>query len=189
MTTIRFGLQQLFIKRREVDIINDERFRRSKEAFKAVLVNLKQEGKGDSKHKEVISDEDMENLYASDALSVSSPKTLQNKVFLDYMLHFCNRGRENLHTLRKDDFVDNVDAAGRKYFTMGTKLTKNRREEDDDVSGANRMYEDKGTVRVNIVYILFNFISIRNVRLRVIITNNFFTTQVQLIKVSGSNVK
>ena len=144
LTTIRFGLQQLFKKRRDVDIINNDQFKRSRETFKAVLVDVKKEGKGDSKHKDVISDADMKKLYKSKVLSVDTPKGLLNKVFFDYVLIFCNRGRENLRTLKKDDFIENVDATGRKYFTVRTKLTKNRREDDDDFSGSNRMYEDKG---------------------------------------------
>lgn len=146
MLTVRFGLQRLFLKCRDLDIINDDRFRRSKESFKAVLCDLKKGGLGDSKHKAVIIEQDLKRLYDSSALSTETPEGLQNKVFFEYMLNFCNRGRENLRDLKKDDFEICSDG-NRDYVTLkSSKLTKNHRgdEKEQQSEDANRMYDDRG---------------------------------------------
>ena len=39
----------------------------------------------------------------SSALDTSTPQSVQNKIFVDMMLHLCNRGRENLRVM-KDSF-------------------------------------------------------------------------------------
>ena len=112
-----------------------------------LLVNLKQEGKGSTKHKEIISDEDLEKLYQSGLLSIDTPATLQNKVFFDYMLYFCNRGRENLRETLTSDFEIKVDGSRRKYVSLAfNRQTKNHRGDDltdDDVKGG-AMYELPG---------------------------------------------
>lgn len=91
MISIRFGLQRLLRKLRNVDITNDAEFKTSKEMFQAVLIDLKRCGKGDTKHKDVISEADLQKLYKSDTFSLDRPKTLQNKVFFD-MYYTCRRG-------------------------------------------------------------------------------------------------
>ncbi|KAL4227037.1 AP-2 complex subunit sigma [Mactra antiquata] len=147
LVTIRFGLQQLFNKMRDDDIINDTDFKKSKETFKAILVSLKLEGKAETKHKDIISETDLKKLYNSEVLSIDNPDTLLNKVFLDNLLHFSKRGRENLRAMKKTDFRFCTDSNGRRYVTDVSKLSKNRRDDDDDYTGSNRMYEDKGNPR------------------------------------------
>jgi hypothetical protein len=70
--------------------------------FQAMLVKLKREGKGASVHKPPIEVDDIAIIYKSFNLDV--PTDLQNKVFVDFMLFYCNRGRENLRELKKTDF-------------------------------------------------------------------------------------
>ena len=70
------------LRYRDIDIINDKQFQKSNDTFKAVLVNLKGKGKAATKHKEIISDEDLEKLYNSGHLSLDTQASLQNKVFL-----------------------------------------------------------------------------------------------------------
>lgn len=42
---------------------------------------------------------------------------------VDFMIYFCNRGRENLRDIRKDDFVFNGD----NCTSMKDRATKNHR--------------------------------------------------------------
>jgi hypothetical protein len=67
-----------------------------------MLVKLKQLGLAVTVHKPPIAKEDLGKLYNS--FDLNSPVGLQNKVFIDFMLYFCNRDRENLRTLKKEDF-------------------------------------------------------------------------------------
>ena len=147
LISIRFGVQKHFLKTRNLDVINDQRFKGSSDTFKAVLVNLKSEGKGTVKHKDIIEDEDLEKLYQSGVLSTSSPAALQNKVWFDYMMYFCNRGRENLRDVKKTDFEVKRDSKGKKFVQLAIqKGTKNHRGDnlkDDDFSGGI-MYELQG---------------------------------------------
>ena len=149
MITNRFGLQKFFLRYRDIDIINDKQFQKSNDTFKVFFVNLKGEGKAATKHKEIISDEDLEKLYNSGHLSLDTPASLQNKVFFDYMLYFCNRGRKNLRETMTSDFQFKVDGTGKKYVTLAfSRQTKNHRGDDltdDDIKGG-AMYELQGAV-------------------------------------------
>jgi hypothetical protein len=60
------------------------------------------------------------------------------------MIHFCNRGRENLRDLQTSDFQVKTDAQGVKYILMKDKLTKNHREGDENESQGGRMYATSG---------------------------------------------
>ncbi|XP_048764458.2 uncharacterized protein LOC125672286 [Ostrea edulis] len=113
------------------------------------MVKIKKEGMGEVKHKEVISKQDLERLYDSDSgvFSCESPKTLQQKVFFEIMLYFCNRSRENLRNMLRNDYVIRQDPDGRRFLASSvSRLTKNHRGEnttDDDQEGG-RMYEQPG---------------------------------------------
>ncbi|XP_078334019.1 uncharacterized protein LOC111099814 isoform X2 [Crassostrea virginica] len=68
---------------------------------------------------------------------------LQDKVFVDYMLYFCNRGRENLRDLKISDFSTGTGDEGRRFIYMcRDHATKNHRD-DDNQSQGGRMYELK----------------------------------------------
>ena len=98
-----------FLIAKNFDIVNDAEFREANEMFHAMLVQIKLAGKGSVTHKESISQEDFLKIKSS--LDVNSPKGLQNKVFMDIMLHMCNRGRENLRDFSiKADFAIEVDS-------------------------------------------------------------------------------
>ena len=75
MISIRYGLQKKFEKSHKFDIVNDDRFKDSNDIFHACLKKMKKDGAGESKHKEVISEEDIKRLYST--LTLSLPK-LQN---------------------------------------------------------------------------------------------------------------
>ncbi|XP_071494109.1 zinc finger MYM-type protein 2-like [Diadema antillarum] len=144
MITIRYGLHRYLLKHRQVDITKDDAFQSSCEMFNAVLHMLKTEGKGVIRHKDPITTEDMDKIRQSSAVDPTTPKGLQNKVFLDLMLHLCNRGRENLRQMKKDDFAVDKDSANQRYVHLVRDMTtKNHRggADDDEKSQCGRMYE------------------------------------------------
>lgn len=71
---------------------------------------------------------------------------MQYKVFLDIMLHFGRRGRQNLAQLTRDDFaVRNGDGGLFVYKTRDEKTKKHQ--DDSERSSDGRMYEIKGSDR------------------------------------------
>ena len=143
--TTRYGLQRHFLGR-NIDIIKHPAFKAANEMFQAVLVKLKSEGLGVAVHKNPITQEDMKKLYCSRYLSTDTPFGLQNKVFVDFMLYFANRGRENLRDMKKTDFISSYDADGKRFIMMKDKLTKNDRGADADRHKSPRMYEVEGSL-------------------------------------------
>ena len=95
LQSIRYGLQRHFDASRNVDIISNTEFKHSNVVFQSMLVKLKAGGKGKVTHKKPIHPNDLKTIMSSEALNQLSPRGLQNKVFVDYMLYFANRGREN----------------------------------------------------------------------------------------------
>lgn len=53
-------MQRHFLKLKDFDIIYNQEFKSANDIFKACLVNVKREQKGETKHKDVISEEDWE---------------------------------------------------------------------------------------------------------------------------------
>lgn len=104
---------------------------------------------GNIKHKDSITRDDLRKMYESDCFKLDNPQSLQNRVFFEFMYYNCNRGRENVREVRKEDFEVNTDTLGRKYIRMKTKRqTKNHRGDDitdhDDKDG--RVYENPGKI-------------------------------------------
>ena len=71
--------------------------------FKSQVRTLRVEGKDITKHKPVIEKEDMTKITSN--LKTDSPVGLQQRVFIDLMLHFGRRGREGLRELKRESFV------------------------------------------------------------------------------------
>ena len=145
---IRYGLQKRFLKN-GFDIINDKQFfTASNTMFTAVLTNLKREGKDIVQHKKPITIEDFKKLYSSYALDTSHPEGLQNKVFVDIMVHLCNHGRDNLREMKFNDFQILTDECGRRYVCISSKLLKkNRGDTNEERRLKGRMYEMPGHSR------------------------------------------
>jgi hypothetical protein len=145
MLSLRYGVQKNFSKK--FDIINDLAFKYANKTFAAVLVNLKREGKGKVIHKEPITKEDFTRLYSSEVLNLSTPEGLQNKIFVDLMMHLCNRGRENLRDMKCSDFKVCIDSNNNRYVVMNDMLTKNHRGDGrDGNSQEGRMYATPGNL-------------------------------------------
>ena len=135
--SIRAGIHRKIKEMRpEIDIIMDKDFQPANEVFRAQCVHLKKEGLGKVLHKPPITLEDMRTLYTSLVFSVSTPKSLQRKVFFDVMLFLCRRGQENLRNLNKSDFSLKTDGYGKQYVEKFVdEMTKNRREGNDAEKG------------------------------------------------------
>ena len=81
-------------------------------------------------------------MQNSEELDMTTPKGLQNKVFVDIMTFFCNRGRENIREMKPGDFTIETDIdSGLSYMKKKDCLPKNNREGQDEVSNSGRMYE------------------------------------------------
>jgi hypothetical protein len=104
LISIRFGMQRHFQLLRKFDIIIDVAFKLSNEMFKSVMTLLKRLGKANVQHKDVITEADMEKLYTSKTLDITTAQGLQYIVLIDIMLYTCRGGRENLRKMIKADF-------------------------------------------------------------------------------------
>jgi hypothetical protein len=116
LISIRFGMQRHFQSLRKFDIINDVAFKLSNEMFKSVMTLLKQSGKANVQHKDVITEADMEKLYTSKTLDIATAQGLQYIVFIDIMFYTCRGCRENLRKMSKADFQLKHDIQGRRYY-------------------------------------------------------------------------
>ena len=142
MHGLRYGIHRHFQSVKGIDITNSDQFVRSNKIFKAMLVKLKKEDKGSVKHKDPISKDDMAKILS--CLDISTPHGLQDKVFVDIMMYFANRGRENLRDMKITDFVIQKNEKGLRYIIHRDMLTKTRRENDDE-GYSGHMYEISGS--------------------------------------------
>ena len=110
-----------------------DEFGEASKAFGAKCAQLKQDARAKVQHKPPIPDAALKKkLYKSRVFSTSNPKTLLNNAFLETMLYFCRRGRQNLRQLKMFDFVVGTDSAGAKFVSkVIDELTKNHRENDE----------------------------------------------------------
>ncbi|XP_063442973.1 uncharacterized protein LOC134723282 [Mytilus trossulus] len=147
MQSYRQGLQRHLSKTRDVDILKGDNFKKSKKAFQCMTKELKRLGLAAVEHYPAIADADMEKMYMFFCKDLESPKMLQYKVFVDIMIHFGRRGRENLTTLTRQDFAVQPDPEGTLYvYKTHDELTKNH-QTDSEKSSDGRMYEIKGSDR------------------------------------------
>lgn len=128
MISIRYGIQKNIDMIREFDVVNDPAFKPAHVIFNAMLVKLKGMVLAAPNHKSPVSEEDLRKMYTY--LDVNTPCGLQNKVFLDFMIYFCNRGRENLRELKKSDFKFYGHGPS-KYVPLRDHSTKNHKGDSD----------------------------------------------------------
>ena len=106
MRNIRASIQRHLTSppyNRAINIVTDWNFQVSNTIFKAQLRSLWVEGNDITKHKPVIEKEDMTKITSN--LKTDNPVGLQQRVFIDLMLHFGRRGREGLRELKRESFV------------------------------------------------------------------------------------
>ncbi|XP_072165761.1 uncharacterized protein [Diadema setosum] len=135
MISLRYGLTRHFQNVKSINIANDKRFQPANDMHRAVMRRLRAEGKGLMRRKDPIHKEDMIKIRKSSALDVSTPRGLQNKVFIDVLLYnFCDCGRDNLREMKKSDFHLAVDSSSRRYIYF-KKCKKGKYEHDRDDGG------------------------------------------------------
>ncbi|XP_033125588.1 uncharacterized protein LOC117123684 [Anneissia japonica] len=137
MISLRYGLQRHFVTTRNVDVINDARFRPSNQMFCAVLARLKQDGKDIVRHKQPITLEDRQKMYDQNILGTDNPTCLQRKVFFDLIFHLCKKGREDLHVMKRSDFQVSIDNNGSRFVHQTASYLRRNHLDDRDA----RMYE------------------------------------------------
>ena len=109
--------------------------------FVAVTKYLKRDGKGGINHYPPIEDADLVKMYSY--FDIEDRIKLQQKVFVDIMLYFGRRGRENLATLNISDFATTRDSKGEiNVLLKGDELTKNHQDNPNSADG--RMYAKEG---------------------------------------------
>lgn len=162
LANTRYGLNRYLNEKKGIDIIKDKMFMNSDKMFKAVNVLLKREGMGGIDHYPPIENDDLKTIYAS--LKDSDPTTLQHKVFVDIMLYFGRRGRENLRTLKTTDFAicskkvksgkqGGGDVEHRFIYIKRDELTKNH--QTDTNTAVGKMFEVKGkNIFINFYFLI-----------------------------------
>ncbi|XP_053398076.1 uncharacterized protein LOC123551310 [Mercenaria mercenaria] len=61
---------------------------------------------------------ELRQIYLSDAMNLDQPESLQNKVFFDVCMYICNRGKDFLRLMTKNDFEVSTDQNGRRYVWL-----------------------------------------------------------------------
>ena len=132
MRNIRASIQRHLTSppyNRAINIITDRNFQVSNTIFKAQVRTLRVEGKDITKHKPVIEKEDMTKITSN--LKTDNPVGLQQRVFIDLMLHFGRRGREGLRELKRESFVIKKGAGGCEYVELAYNEMEKKRDGTD----------------------------------------------------------
>ena len=137
---LRYGINRHLSVRNNFDITKDQAFQVSQKIFSAVTKNLKREGKGAITHYPPIEESDLHKMY--EYFDNNDRLKLQQKVFVDTMLYFWRRGRENIHELIISDFAATTDSEGQLYvYIARDEQTTNH--QNDPNSAQGRMYARK----------------------------------------------
>lgn len=151
----RYGLNRYFTETRNIDILKDREFDKSNKMYSAMSVQLKREGLGGIDHYPPIDEDHLKEIY--DSLTDIDPVSLQHKIFVDVLLYFGRRGRENLRDLKKCDFEvctkKSKQGGGDVELTYirikKDELTKNHR--DDNNTAVGKMYEVTGMYNLHCI--------------------------------------
>ena len=129
---------------RNINIISGPQFSRANHVFDGVIKTMKVEGRDVSQPHPPIAKGDLEKMFQSGQLAMTSPTSLQRLVWFYLEFHFCRRGSEGLRELRKDSFIVKEDDEGVKYVTMTyNEKTKNHPGGETSIGGKStlkRMY-------------------------------------------------
>ncbi|XP_033740738.1 uncharacterized protein LOC117327721 [Pecten maximus] len=151
---LRSGLHRYFQKHYDVDILKDVCFEHANKVFD---VTSRATPRRCNKFR--IEFEDLRKIYMGPGMNLDQPDTLQNKIFFDINLYICNRGKDFLRVMAKDDFVISSDADGRRYVWLKYHPKFSARElmamggvADHDLGNdgtqiGDKMYERKGDPR------------------------------------------
>ena len=146
--SIRYALNIYYSLSRNVDIIIDPVIQTS-QFCKAFTKDLKREGKGSITYYSPIEESDLKKIYEYFD-NQNDNVELQQKVFVDIMLYFGRRGRENIHELKISDFAATTDSDVHLFIYM-TRAEQTKNHQDDPDTAQGIMYAKKGT------YVFFFF--------------------------------
>ncbi|KAK3087634.1 hypothetical protein FSP39_008656 [Pinctada imbricata] len=140
LISYRHGIQRYLQSfRPDVDIFKGSAFKESNKAFKGVTMEMKRIGNASIEHHPVMSDKDIQKMYKY-LTSSDNPFVLQHKVFIDVLIHFGCKGRQNLRGLKRSDFAIVHDEDGDMYV----ERVKDEEGKDEIDQSDNRMYGIKG---------------------------------------------
>ena len=139
LTAIRHGINRHLQRiseseegesRRDIDISVE--FRESNRVMSAMGKEPKRNGKGGADHKIPInvSEDDLLRMYQY--FDTDHPVELQQKVFVDIVLHLARRGRENMRALKKVDFQVTKDARDTSIFIWRWTSRQKIHQSDDE---------------------------------------------------------
>ena len=101
--------------------------------------NVRSSAKGQVEHHPEIEPEDMLKLYSS--IDINTPTGLQEKVWLDVMLHFIRRGRENQRSMTVQTFEVGTDASGKRFVSQRSGEIDKNHGALDEIASDGRIYE------------------------------------------------
>ena len=140
MFALRHGLNR-YLSCKPIDLIHDPEFKESNKTFAAIIKELKRQGLGGVEHHPPVEEEDLRKVYSY--FDLNDNVKLQEKVFVDVLLYFGRRGRENLYELKSTHLSATTDAEGLVYvYIKNDELTKNHQEDTNTADG--RMYSLPG---------------------------------------------
>jgi hypothetical protein len=132
LSSIRSALIRVIKKKFDIDISKDATFAKSESVFEAMKRHLKKNGKGETTHYPVISEEDLCKIAE---FTPTTPTELQLKVWFTLHFHFALRGRENLHSLEREDLIFSTQN-GMETIRPKDNVTKNHRNDTSSSIGA-----------------------------------------------------
>ena len=145
---IRAALNRHFRKVKGIDIVKDPVFVKSNEMFKAVCVESKKNGKGIKRSYPPISQVDLECIaeyFCHDHVREPDPRRLQQNLVFYIIYFFCQRGHENLYTMKKSTFKIVTEPDGTEYVMQEMdEIDKNHGYDDDTRTNEGRMYATNG---------------------------------------------
>ena len=146
MKSIRSSIQRMYLEKRQVDIVDDNRFTTANNCFSNMCKRIKDAGFGDTEHYPEMEPEDVRKLCAS--FEIDDQSGLQEKVWFDIQLYLIRRGREGLRAMTKKTFRVFFDGQGNRFFSqvMG-ESDKNHGIHDapSDTTGEGRLYATGGS--------------------------------------------
>lgn len=145
---IRAGINRYTKANRNLDIINDIRFTKTNEMFKAVSTKARKEGRGSTRSTPPIEPEDLTLLakyFYHDFMAVPDPRLLQKSVLFNIIYFFCRRGRQNIYQFTQDMFQLSADPDGTEYVYQAVdELDKNHGIDNTNPANEGRMYATPG---------------------------------------------
>lgn len=145
---LRAGLNRYMKEKRNLDIIQDVKFTRTNEMFKAVTTKARKQGRGSTKNYPPIEEDDLARLAAyfdHDFMNNPDPKKVQRCLLFYIIYWFCRRGRENLHAFTVDQFKIGTEADGTQFVYQAVdEMDKNHGPDNPLPAKEGRMYEQPG---------------------------------------------